>query len=188
MNEDPLTPIEPLRGIGRNLMILNLLGIIFIWFLGIYSYSSLEGLIPYNFDLSGQPTEYGSSEMFLIITPVMSLAQIIILIVSKYRFTLLNKYSSIINLPAFYTYIIEIPFEKRGYWVNKYFEVVLAVSVSLSLLTSLLFRGVYLGAIYEEIPNWFIPVSLSTAPLIVAPMIYAFYRLSKQMKKATEQK
>ena len=188
MDKDPLTPIEPLYGISRSLPFLNLFGILFLWFLGIYAYVSLEGLIPYNFDLSGQPTEYGSSEIFLIVTPFMTLAQTIILIVSKYRFTLLNKYPYLINLPAFYTYIMEIPFQKRGYWVNRYFEVVLALGVVLSLLMSLIFFGIYIGAIEEILPSWFPLVSFSMVSIFIVSIIYSFYDLSKQMKKAIEQK
>ena len=187
MSQSLISSSIPLRRIGRLLFGFNLIVLIIIWLLGIYAYASLEGPVPTSFDSSGQPREYGSSEIYLLVLPIMSLAPIIILLVTVYRFTALNKYPYLINLPAFYAYITRIPYEKRGYWVNRYFEVVLAVGAFLSAYMSLLLWGIYLGSVEEAIPNWFLPLSLGMIPLMIVPLIYSFYRLSKQMKKAVKE-
>ena len=118
-----------------------MIGILISWSLGLYAYLSLKGLIPLHFGLSGRPDRFGSGIEFLIITPLLTIAPVIILGTTRYRFTLVNKYPYLINLPAFFAYIFGTPFERRGYWVNKYIEAVLAVGVCVSLLTNLILWG-----------------------------------------------
>jgi len=43
---------------------------------------------------------------------------------------------------------------------------------------------VYIGAIEEVLPNWFIPVILIMSFIMIPPLIYYFYKLSQKMKKA----
>jgi uncharacterized membrane protein len=115
MSETLLFPPDlPLNRIGKVLLGLNVIVLFIIWFQGLNAYASLEGVVPKHFDLSGQPDSYGSSEIFLVVLPIVSIAPIIIILVTIYRFTLLNKHPYLINLPAFYAYIPKIPFEKRA--------------------------------------------------------------------------
>ncbi|MEE9585611.1 MAG: DUF1648 domain-containing protein [Nitrososphaerales archaeon] len=184
MNETLLFPPGlPLSRIGKVLLGLNVIGLFIIWFQGLYAYASLEGVVPTHFDLSGQPDSYGSSDVFLVVLPIVSIAPIIIILVTTYRFTLLNKYPYLINLPAFYAYIPKIPFEKRAYWVNRYFEAILAVGAFLSLYMNLMLWGIYLGTIEEALPNWWLPLIILMVSSMITSLIYYFYRLSKQMKK-----
>ncbi|MBI2937364.1 MAG: DUF1648 domain-containing protein [Thaumarchaeota archaeon] len=183
MGQTPLSPSMPLSGKGKGLLILNLVGLAFIWAIGIYAYMSLKGAIPTHFGPSGQPDAYGSSEVFLIVTPLISIAPLAIMLMTRYRFTLVNRYPYLINLPAFYAYITRIPFERRGYWVNRYFEAMLAIGAFLTLYFNLLLLGIYLGTIQEALPSWFLPNTFLMMPLMVGALFYYFYRLSNQMKK-----
>jgi hypothetical protein len=174
----------PFRSIGKLLLSLNLIGIGVIWLIGIYAYVTLEGLVPTSFNIEGEPREYTSSDIFLIVLPITSLAPIIVVLITIYRYSLLNKYPYLINLPAFYVYIFKIPIEKRSYWINRYFEIILAIGAILSLFMGLLIWGIYLGSVESKIPDWFLPSTISLIPLIIGPLIYSFYKLSKQMQKA----
>jgi len=174
----------PFRFIGKLLLSLNLIGIGLMWSIGIYAFITLEGLVPTSFNIEGEPREYTSSNIFLIILPIMSLAPIIVVLITLNRYSLLNKYPYLINLPAFYSNIFKISVEKRSYWINRYFEIILAVSAVLSLFMGLLLWGIYLGSVESKIPDWFLPSTISLIPLIIVPLIYSFYKLSKQMQKA----
>ena len=179
-----ISPITPFSRIGRVLFALNIIGLIALVAIGFYGYFVFEGSIPTHFDFAGNPDAYGSSTIFLIMMPTLAIAPILIILVTQYRYTFINKYPYLINLPAFYTYIPKIPFEKRGYWINKYFEAVLAIGVFTTVEMILIMWVVYIGAIEEVLPNWFIPVILIMSFIMIPPLIYYFYKLSQKMKKA----
>ena len=170
MDQD-ISPITPFSGIGRILFALNIIGLIALVAIGFYGYFVFEGQIPTHFDFAGNPDAYGSSTIFLIMMPTLAIAPILIILVTQYRYTFINKYPYLINLPAFYTYIPKIPFEKRGYWVNKYFEAVLAIGVFTTVEMILIMWVVYIGTIEEVLPNWFIPVILIMSFIIPSGII-----------------
>ena len=182
MDQD-LAPKTPLSRIGRILFGLNIIGLVVIFALGLYGYLIFEGTIPTHYDFAGNPDAYGSSQIFLIMIPTLSTAPVIIMLISYYRFTLINKHPYLINLPAFYAYIPKIAFEKRGYWVNKYFEAVLALGVFTTVEMIVILWGIYIASIEEVLPNWFLPVILLMSFIMIPPLIYYFYKLSKRMKK-----
>jgi len=183
MDQD-LVPPSPFNRTGRVLFSLNLVALVLIWGLGIYMYMSVEGIIPTHFNFAGEPDAYGSGDMFLIMPPLLSISSIIIILISMYRFTLVNKHPYLINLPAFYAYLPKIPLEKRSYWLNKYFEAVLALGAFLALEMVLILWGIYLGVLEEVLPFWFIPAIVVMSFVMIAPLFYYFYRLSKKMKEA----
>jgi len=43
--------------------------------------------------------------------------------------------------------------------------------------------GIYIASIEEVLPNWFLPVILLMSFIMIPPLIYYFYKLSKRMKK-----
>lgn len=183
MDED-LIPDTPLSQTGRILFGLNIVGFLAIVAIGLYGYFVIEGIIPTHFDFAGNPDAYGSSTIFLIMIPALSIAPVLIILMAYFRFTLINNHPYLINLPAFYAYIPKIPFEKRGYWVNKYFEAVLAIGVIITAEMILILWGIYIAAVEEVLPNWFLPITLLMSFLMIPPMIYYFYKLSQRMKKA----
>ncbi len=182
MDQD-LAPITPLSGIGRILFVLNIIGLVAIIAISLYGYFVFEGIIPTHYDFAGKPDAYGSSIIFLIMIPALGLAPILIILMAQFRFTLINKHPYLINLPAFYAYIPKIPFKKRGIWVNKYFEAVLAIGVFTTVEMILILWGIYIGTVEEVLPYWFVPVVLIMSFIMIPPMIYYFYKLSKRMKK-----
>lgn len=183
MDED-LIPNTPLSQLGRVLFGLNIVGFLAIVAIGLYGYFVIEGIIPTHFDFAGNPDAYGSSTIFLIMIPTLSIAPVLIILMVYFRVTLVNNHPYLINLPAFYAHIPKIPFEKRCYWVNKYFEAVLAIGVITIAEMILILWGIYIASVEEVLPNWFMPVTLLMIFLIIPPMIYYFYKLSQKMKKA----
>ncbi len=181
--DQDLIPAAPLSGTGKILFGLNLIGLFVIWGLGIYMYLSIEGIIPTHFNFAGQPDAYGSGDIFIIMPLLLSIAPIIIILITTYRFTLVNKHPYLINLPAFYAYLPKIPFEKRSYWLNKYFEAVLAIGAFLALEMNLILWGIYVAALEEALPNWFLPITILMSFVMIPPLFYYFYKLSKRMKK-----
>jgi len=182
MDQD-IAPKTPLSGIGRILFALNIIGLVALVALGLYGYFVFEGVIPTHYDFAGNPDAYGSSSIFLYMIPALGFAPILIILIVQYRYSLINKHPYLINLHTFYAYIPKIPFEKRGYWVNKYFEAVLAIGVFTTVEMILILWGIYLGTVEEILPNWFVPVVLIMSFIMIPPLIYYFYKLSKRMKK-----
>jgi uncharacterized membrane protein len=185
--EEDLVPKSPLSGNGKILFGLNILGFIVIWGLGIYAYLSVESMIPTHFNFAGEPDAYGSGEIFLIMPPLLSIAPAIILLITNFRFSLVNKHPYLINLPAFYLYMPKIPLERRGYWFNKYFEAILAVGAFITLEMNLILWGIYISALEEVLPFWFLPLTILMSFIIIPPMIYYFYKIFKGMKKDISQ-
>lgn len=180
MNE-PIIP-RPLSLRGRGLMIAVVLEIAALWIVSLYAYFTLPEEIATHFGLSGKPTSYGDKTGFLILPIAFSITPAIFLIVTGFRFRLINKYPYLINLPAFYTHLHRLPEERRGIWINKYFELVLALGVSISLFLLFLLLGISRGTFEGRMPPWFLIVTIVLSTVLIVPFVYGLSILSKQMK------
>ncbi|MCX8056726.1 MAG: DUF1648 domain-containing protein [Ignavibacteria bacterium] len=167
---------------SRRWVVYNILIILVIWFMGIFAYFNLPDLIPTHFDLKGNPDAFGKKTIFLILPIILSFAQIIILILVKYRFTLINKYPYLINLPGFFIYINKISNERKSYWLNRYFDLLLKVNfiLSLYLLT------VFIIIIYSTDQNYLNSTALIFILLFPFIMIILLFiilaKISNEMK------
>ncbi len=177
---EPLVP-QPLSRRGRNLVFLTVLGLVGMWLLGVYGYQSLPDQVPVHFGWKGTPTRYGEKTTFVFLPLAFSIAPVALLLITRYRFTLINKYPYMINLPAFYTFLWRIPPERRSLWVNRYFEGILGLGAFLSLYLLGLEYGIYVGTRDGHLPSWFTPVALAAPFLLVIPWILYLARLSRQM-------
>jgi hypothetical protein len=153
-----------------------------MWAIGLYNYVSLPDQVPTHFGASGKPDAYGSKMSLLILPLAFSLAPVIILLVITFRFTLVNKYPFLVNLPAFYLNLTKIDPSRRGLWVNRYFALVAVLGLCLSLFFCFLLAGIYDGAGRGELAAWFLPVVLLFPVGIIIPFLYALYRMSKVMQ------
>jgi uncharacterized membrane protein len=172
---------EPLSRTGKILVALTILGLVAIWIFAIYAYLTLPKEVPVHFGFKGEPTRYGSKSAFLIVPVAFSIAPVIFLLLTKFRFTLINRYPYLINLPAFFTNISKIPEKKRGFWVNKYFEAVLCLGAVLTFSLFIMELGIYLGKISSKLPVWFFPFSLSMPLWLIFPFLFYLGKLSKEM-------
>lgn len=181
---EPIEP-KPLTRRGVVLAWLIVFELVAIWVLAIYSYLTLPQVVPVHFGLSGEPTRYGGKIELLFLAVPLSIAPTLFLLVTKYRFTLINKYSYLVNLPAFFTYITKIPRERRGLWVNRYFESLLALGATITFLLLIIEYEVYLSALEGRVHPWFIFVPLTIVCTII-PFVLYLRRISHEMKLEAE--
>ncbi len=136
----------PFDRIGRSLFSFLLAELISIWIVGIMSLILLPTIIPLHFGWNGAASSYGFSSILLIIALIFSVVPGIILVVSYYRFKLLNKYPYLVNIPFFYASIKNISSARKGYWVNQYFNALMVGGVYISCILLVLILEVYAAA------------------------------------------
>jgi uncharacterized membrane protein YhdT len=174
---------SPLSNRGRILFVALTVLAVAIWIIGLYCYFLLPKEVPTQFAFSGEPTHYGARSTFLIVPTLSSLFAIIILVVVRFRFTLFSKYPYMLNLPAFFTYIFQIPEQRRGFWLNRYFEAVLGLGIALTLYLTLLMIGSYEGSASGTLPSWFVSAAILFPIAFIVPFIYIMAMLSRQMRR-----
>jgi uncharacterized membrane protein len=172
------TPFDPL---GRAFVALIVVFLLLIWMTGLYAYTALPDRIPTHFDLSGKPDAFGNRLTFLLLPVAFSVAPLIILLVVRFRFTLVNRFPYLINLPAFFAQIGQLPEERRSYWLNKYFEFVAAVGVAVSAFLLALFLGIYTGTVGGEMPWWFTVITVAVPLILIASFIIALRAMSVRL-------
>jgi uncharacterized membrane protein YhdT len=180
-------PIRPtsLSKHGRILIGILLFFFALIWAVGLYAYFTLPERVPTHFGFSGKPDSFGTKSIFLLLPLAFSIAPLIFLVVIKYRFTLINRYPYLINLPAFFA-IFELPSERRGYWLNRYFELVLVLGVALVVFLLVILLGTYKGTLDGGMPSWFSIVMLFLPFLLIVPFIVALRSLALKMAEEGE--
>jgi hypothetical protein len=183
---DVQVPPEPLSRKGRVMVTLTVLGFTALWLVAGYAYTIFPQRIPIHFGITGEPNNYGGKYTFLIVPLSFSLTPAIFIVLTKYRFTLVNKYPYLINLPAFFTNLTKIPRERRGRWINRYFECVLGVGLLLSLSLVILEYGILLGVVSGKLPDWFLPISLTMPVWLIAPFLFYLKRLKRQFLQEVE--
>lgn len=104
--------------------------------LGIYFYVSIKGLIPTHFNFAGEPTAYAKSTLlYWMLIPISHLFVLALLNVTyHYRWTLINKYPYLINIPAFMMVDGRINESKKRYYVDRVYSILSIVSVYMGIL------------------------------------------------------
>jgi len=170
-------------GVGKALILLILVGLVLIWVVGVYAYSTLPERVPVHFNLWGEPDAYGDRIIFLILPSALTLGPSIILVTSLKRFSLVNKHPYLINLPAFYTRITNLPQHLRGQWINRYFEALLALGASITLFMLAIQVMIYHGAVNRGLPAIY-PIAIITTPIpLTTAFILYLRKLQKEMEK-----
>jgi uncharacterized membrane protein len=176
-----ITP-APLDTLGRLFVILIIVIIVLIWLVGLQAYTTLPEKIPTHFDFSGKPDAFGTRTTFLILPIAFSLAPLIIVLLIRFRFALINRYPYLVNLPAFFSQLGQLPEERKSYWVNKYFEFVAAVGVAVSVFLLALFLGIYSGTLEGGMPWWFTVMTIAVPLVLVAAFIIALRAMSMRLQ------
>ncbi|MBE8539587.1 DUF1648 domain-containing protein [Geoglobus acetivorans] len=174
-------PPEPISKKGQIFLALILLGLAGIWVLAIYAYQTLPDNIPSHFNFEGKPDSYGDKSTWMILPVALSIAPIIFLLIAKYRFTIINNHPYLINLPAFFMMIDRIPAERRAWWVNRYFEVLLGMGAFLTLYLLAIEYGIYVGTVAGAMPEWFLPVTLGAIPVLIFGFLVFLKKLSAEI-------
>lgn len=174
---------EPLDLKGLVLAVVMVMELIILWVIGLYGYITADDTIPTHFSIHGIPTTYGSKTTLLIIPAAFSIAPTILLTITKLRFTLINKYPYLINLPAFYTNITKLPPEERGKWINKYFNAILTLGVLLTAWLTIIEIGIIQATINQQTPQWLLPTTLAAPILFIALFIIQLHKIQNQLNK-----
>ncbi len=159
---------------GKAMQMFLLTEILIILAVGVVGYFKFPIFIPVHY-VNGVPSAYGQSWFFPLTAIILSIAPILVLIAVRLRYTLLNKYPYFINMPAFYySELSRLKREKRSYWVNKYFELVLGVGASIGGLMMVTMFGIYEGTVSYYFPP---EISLFMLAWIFATIVLLFYYL-----------
>lgn len=172
----------PLGSLGRLFvsLIIVLLGL--TWLTGLYAFTTLPDRIPTHFGLSGEPDAFGNRLTFLFLPVAFSLAPVIILLIVRFRFTLINRFPYLVNLPAFFSQLGQLPEMRQTYWLNKYFEFIAAVGVAVSVFLLALFLGIYAGTLGGEMPWWFTAMTIAIPLILITSFIIALRAMSIQLR------
>jgi len=103
-----MIPPTPFDKKGKTFTLVLVLTLAAIWLVSIYAYFDLPAEVPTHFGFTGRPTSYGNKATFLLLPFLFSIAPVIFLLIIRFRFTLINKYPYLVNLPAFFTNINKI--------------------------------------------------------------------------------
>jgi len=166
----------------RKWIVYNLIVIVFMWVIGLYAYFTLPEIIPTHFGLKGSPDAYGSKFVFLILPALLSLAPAIILLIIKFRFTLINKYPYLINLPGFFAYIDKISEGRKSYWFNRYFEVLIKFNFALSIYLLAILMVIYYSTIQEFFDAAALILIIFLPFISLVPFFIALSKISNEMK------
>ncbi len=175
-------PPTPFDRIGRAFVALIIVFMALIWLTGLYAFTTLPEQIPTHFGLSGKPDAFGNRPTFLLIPIAFSLAPVIILLIVRFRFTLINRFPYLVNLPAFFSQLGQLPEARRSYWLNKYFEFVAAVGVAVSVFLLALFLGIYAGTLEGEMPPWFTVMTIAIPLILIVSFIIALRAMSIRLQ------
>jgi len=173
---------ESLSRKGKLLAAANLLLIVLMFSIAAYYHSVLPEKVPTHFGIEGKPNVYGSKDSLLMLPFAFSIAQVIILAIVKLRFTLVNKYPYMINLPAFYANLTKLPVDKRGKWVNRYFEALLLFSLGIGIYLAILELSIYEGVRNQSLPIWFYPYVFVVFFMLI-PFFAILAKLNREMEK-----
>ena len=85
-------------------------------------------------------------------------------------------------LPVFFVEIGKIREDRRGWWINRYFELLLGVGVALTYLLLALEAAILYGTTKGRMPAWFLPVVLTTPLWLIVPFLVHLKRLERHMR------
>lgn len=173
---------NPFNKEGKKWILMSLLIVILMWAISLYAYFTLPDIIPTHFGLKGKPDAYGSKTSFLIVPVLLSLAPVIILVMVKFRFVLINKYPYLINLPGFFVHIEKIPEDRRSYWFNRYFELILKFNFALTIYLFVLLLMIYYSTIKEQFDPAALIFIILFPFLAIVPFFIALSKVSSEMK------
>jgi len=140
----PKTPFG--RG-GRVLQLFLIAEILLVLAINLYAYLTLSPVVPLHYEFNGQTRSSAPSYVFLLFAALLNIPQVIFLLLSLLRNPLASSPLGTINFPRFYSRLPKINYERRGYWVNRYFEPVMAFGNVVGVMMIFLSVGIYESAL-----------------------------------------
>jgi len=119
----PSTPFGRAGRIFQGILIAEILLIVTV---NLYAYLALPAIVPLHYEFDGQQLSTAPKYIFLLFATLFNIPQCVFLVLSRSRNQLASSPFSTINFPSFPSRLPRINYERRGYWVNKFFSPVLA--------------------------------------------------------------
>ena len=161
------------------------IGLILMWAISLYAYYAAPSTIPTHYGINGKPDEYGSKNIFLWLPSIFSIAPIIFLLIWKYRFNLIEKHPYLINLPAFFSIILNLPENEKKEYINRYFEYLLLLGVAITFALVILNAAICMGAIEERMPSYLILFSILLIFIPIPILILYLRKMAYEVKTKT---
>lgn len=155
-----------LNHIDKLLETVGIILLVIIWTLNVFNYFKSPDVVPIHFNLSGQPDDYGSKVILLMIPIIPTVIYL--------GLTKLNKY------PHIYNYITTITAEnaKRHYTIATRMIRILKVSIALIFTIDILSTLLITLGIFNGLGAWFLPLTIF---ILAVPTTYAILQ-SKNKK------
>jgi uncharacterized membrane protein len=177
--------VRPFSRIGKLLLMLNFLVLFTIVLMAVGYYFILPDRVPVHYDASGNPTSYGDKILLVYTSLGFMIAPIVIIVVTLFRFKLINKYPYLISLPAFMMHLRELSRDQRSIMVNMVFEIILAVGFIMGfgmlLMEYVMFESAINPAISQFI-GYFVLLFVFMTVISVAIAIYMYKRIYDRLK------
>ncbi|MCX8052080.1 MAG: DUF1648 domain-containing protein [Chlorobi bacterium] len=160
----PPLPWGPRGKVLRAILVAELCALVAV---GVYSYVQLPAVVPLHFDARGLPTSWGSKDAMLAVPVALSIAPLVLLAVAELRFVLLRRAAYLVNLPAAFLHLGTLPPQRRSWWINRYFELVLGMGVVLTAYLVVLEVVMYRSMTSGSLGGWMV-ASIVAVPLGIA--------------------
>jgi uncharacterized membrane protein len=172
---------------GKALVAVNLVIMMLAWVYVSFYYPSLPDTVPTHFDLSGRVSGYGHKSTLLLPPIILTIAVVLILLTVKYRFTLINRYPYLVNLPAFAMVLASptISPESKADFINRIFNISLLILLGVNATNTLIVHTMFYGATFGILPPHTLLAIIMPVLIVVAVSFYLYYRLYHQIKSVT---
>lgn len=162
---------------------LMILFLALIWLIALYAYATLPEVIPTHFGVDGKPDSFGGKETWIILPIAFSIAPVLILLIVRYRFEIIEKHPYLVNLPAFLIHLSRLPGERKYYWIDRYFEILSCFGAILTAYLLIIEYAIYLGDKTGKLPVWFSPFIFVAIPILLIYFLVQLRALSKSFKE-----
>jgi uncharacterized membrane protein len=171
----------PLSGAAKALIlsafIINLLAL----FVVAYYYPSLPNVTPTHYGINGAPNSYGNKSSLLIIPGIFIALFVFLVLILRFRYTLLEKYPYLLNLPSFvYVLGTKTSPSVQGEVINRVFSV-----FSLSVLYVSLLNLTISLAIMRQDAYLLLPSVLAIIAVFIASVLLLYRSIYRRFAKSS---
>ena len=91
----------PLSPKGKAFIAMGIALLVISWSMATYYYNILPDVVPTHYDLYGRPNGWGSKAGLLLAPTILTGVYVALLTIIKYRYTMIERYPYLVNMPAF---------------------------------------------------------------------------------------
>jgi DNA-binding transcriptional ArsR family regulator len=173
----------PYESTARALRALLGLELVAILLIGVYSYLTLPAQVPLHYTLNGQLQGSAPKGILIVIAVLLNIPQGVFLILSRARYSLVNRYPFAVRIPRLASNLSQMDYERRGYWINRLFAALLAFAVVVGGTMAYLMTGIYVSATSgTSLSIYSVELTLLVVGIAVIGLLYYLQSYSRQMR------